>query len=128
MAENCWVLTRPDGTHIDNGDYVAHCASKARAEQRIADHQDEFEPGYYAHATPRQLDRPCLIVTCCCCGEVFDESGEGYTVHFDNPDDWNLVTDADWTANGDGTYRCQACGPDGDCGDCRPWREAVTHA
>ncbi|MCF6467352.1 hypothetical protein FAF44_02845 [Nonomuraea sp. MG754425] len=125
-VENCWVLARPDGTHIDNGDYVVHFADKTRAVQVIADDQSEdtLAPGCYRNATPRQLDHPCINVSCGCCGETFDESGEGYTVHF-APGEESLVTEAEWAVRKDGTYRCIECGPEGDCEDCQSEREAV---
>jgi hypothetical protein len=128
MAETCWVLTRTDGTHIDNGDYVEHFDTEAKAAQRVADHHadDYLTPGCYANGTPRQLDQPCLTVTCGCCGEEYDEDGEGYTVHF-RPGETSLVTEAEWTERPDGSYRCPVCSPGGDldCENCRPEREAV---
>jgi hypothetical protein len=126
VSENCWILVTANGIAIDNGDHVEHFTTQAKAAQRIADHQatDELTPGYYANATPRQLDQPCLIIRCGCCKEEFDESGEGYTVHF-APGETSLVTEADWTVRPDGTYRCTACSPDGSCDDCWNERKAV---
>lgn len=126
MTENCWVLTLANGTEIDNGHHVEHF-TKAKADQRIADHQPTHDlmPGIYADATPRQLDQPCVTVTCSCCDEEFDESGEGYTVHFQNVEEARTLTEADWTVRPDGTYRCTACSPDGGCDTCWAERKAV---
>lgn len=121
MAENCWVLTHPDGIHIDNGDYVEHFENETRATERAARDAatDVLVAGCHADGTPRQLDQPCVLVICGCpdCTEIFDEPGDGYTVHFDTAKDAESVTEAEWTRHPDGTYRCVACSPGGDC-DC----------
>lgn len=112
MADNCWVLVHTDsGTEVDNGDHVPHFDTENKAKEISAE---------WEGTAVRQREQSCLIVGCdCgCCPEVFDESGEGYTVHFDNAADAAMVTEAEWTRHADGSYRCIACSPGGDC-DCR---------
>lgn len=124
MAENCWVLATPDGIHLDNGDFVEHFTTATDAAKRAADDIGEYSPGHFADGTPLQLDQPCLTVNCGCCGEDYDEAGAGHTVHFE-PGEQSLVTEDEWTAQPDGSYRCPDCGPDGDCDVCEAQREAV---
>ncbi|SET50910.1 hypothetical protein SAMN05421811_103260 [Nonomuraea wenchangensis] len=109
MADNCWILVNAEtGALWDNGDLQPHFRSSDDAAK-------ETEPGW----VPRQREQSCLFVECGCpdCTEMFDESGEGYIVHFDNAADASTVTEAEWTKHPDGTYRCVACSPGGDC-DC----------
>lgn len=91
---NCWVLTDPDGHDFDGGDHVDHYATWAEAE-KAADHGHKI----------RQLDNPCQTITCVCCEITYDEDGEGYTVHFDDPETIPLTG---WKPEGDG-YRCDVC-------------------
>jgi hypothetical protein len=111
MANNCWVLVHADSDiEWDNGDYVPHFDTEKEA-QGVA-------PAWEGTAV-RQREQPCLIIACGCsvCTEIYDQTGEGHIVHFDNADDAGMVTEAEWTKSTDDTYRCVACSPDGDC-DC----------
>jgi hypothetical protein len=128
VAENCWVLATPDGIHLDNGDFVEHYTTAADAAKRAAADLGEYSPGHFADGTPLQLDQPCVIVRCGCCGERFDDPDEGHTVHFDTVVDSGVIESAGWTERADGTHRCLDCGPGpdgGDCENCRHEREAV---
>lgn len=107
----CWVLMRSDGTEWDNGDYAPHF----RTEDEAA---NEAEVRELADVKVAQLEHPCLIVSCGCCHETFDEEGEGHTVHFESGPDPQVLIDAEWTHQDDDSYRCLPCSPGGDC-DCR---------
>lgn len=125
-AKSCWILADAHGRGIDNGEHVEHFTSEDQAAKRAAEDAAVGEFGQLAEGTPRQLDEPCLTVHCPCCGAEYDQDGEGYTVHFESPLEAELVAESEWTAQGDGTYLCPACGPDGDCDDCQEAREAVS--
>ncbi|MFD1546957.1 hypothetical protein [Nonomuraea guangzhouensis] len=113
-VENCWILAYDsDGTQADNGEFVPHFTTEAEARKR-ADGAWAAEggvaPGYFAYTTPRQLDQPCLIVKCGCCGKAYDEEGEGRSVHFETVEDARaVVAEDEWTVLEDGTYRCEPC-------------------
>ncbi|MBO3751565.1 hypothetical protein J5X84_36295 [Streptosporangiaceae bacterium NEAU-GS5] len=94
-SKNCWIIVDSDGSEFDDGDHSAHYGSQADAEKAIA------SPGH----TARQLDQPCQTITCVCCDVTFDEDGEGYTVHFDDPETIPLTG---WKPEGDG-WRCDVC-------------------
>lgn len=107
MTGNCWNLVHAEsGRTWDNGDCEPHFTTSGDA-------AEVAQPGW----VPRQREQPCLTVACGCgdCTEVLDESGQGYIVHFDNADDAGMVTEWEWTKRPDGTYRCVACSPGGDC-------------
>lgn len=111
MADKCWVIVHAaTGAEWDNGEHAPHFDTEKEAVAAASVREG---------TVPRQRDQPCLIITCGCpvCSDVYDESGEAYIVHFDNAEDAGMVTEADWTKHPDGTYRCVACSPGGDC-DC----------
>ncbi|MEV0382343.1 hypothetical protein [Nonomuraea sp. NPDC050643] len=108
MADTpCWVPSFADGTKAVAmpGAFVAHYPSERAARDGIA----RINPT--APVAPRQLDQPCVIVTCGGCLDTFDGDS---TIHFGSVEEahaaigecteWNR-----WTVLPDGGYLCDVC-------------------
>lgn len=110
---NCWVLTDEHGADHDDYGLVVHHASVSAALSWAV--SEEIE-GY----APRQLDKPCMVIRCTCCGYVFDEDEDGI-VHFEDLGEARKVLAAadGGTVADDGTAKCQPCAT-GECDECAP--------
>ena len=106
----CWVPSFPDGTPAVAWPDAStpHWPDARTARDRI----DQINPT--GPVVPRQLDHPCVIISCGACLDTFDGNS---TVHFDDLEeahtaisestDWNR-----WTILPDGNYLCPTCNPE----------------
>ncbi|MDF5758577.1 hypothetical protein [Spongiactinospora sp. TRM90649] len=110
MADACWVLTDEYGGGRDEP-VVAHYLTETRA-------KDAARPDGYR---PRQLDAPCLTLTCSCCEEPLQDDDYGHAIHLaDQAEATEIASAYDWTLT-DGVATCPTC-VTGPCD-----READTH-
>jgi hypothetical protein len=104
--DNCWILVRANGgTYAGNWPATTHFPTEDEALARV-----NGDTGWQA----RQLNHPCVTITCGGCNDTFDGDG---TAHFEDLEeahvaigesaDWNR-----WTILPDGNYLCPTCNPE----------------
>lgn len=105
----CWVPSFPDGTPAVAWPEAStpHWPDARTARDRIA----QINPT--GPVTPRQLDHPCVIITCVGCNDTFDGNT---TVHFQDLEEAHIAISEctewnRWTILPDGNYLCSTCNP-----------------